>query len=240
MKQVSSALPDWRRPPALPRLQSDTDFVLGFDLVVTCNVDRIVEETLGEVLYHHPKKYLIISRASGFNVKLRSQYREHIVGDEGGQILHGIDLHPHPEPVTDEKADRVLQALSTSVDISSPTLQAFYLLITASSKVFRDIHGFVPGSGRAAVYLAGHEEDVMAEATAIASRRGLSVQLNEDDLRVCCEKGWSELHLTSKVLGAMMSLEGTKLLQSTGRPVNACLFGMIAQVALGDAVELEA
>jgi hypothetical protein len=78
----------------------------------------------------------------------------------------------------------VLQALSTSVDISSPTLQAFYLLITASSKVFRDIHGFVPGSGRAAVYLAGHEEDVMAEATAIASRRGLSVQLNEDDLRV--------------------------------------------------------
>jgi hypothetical protein len=90
-----------------------------------------VEETLGEVLYHRefvvrnstsdqcstmhagelttcadPKKYLIISRASGFNVKLRSQYREHIVGDEGGQILHGIDLHPHPEPVTDEKADR--------------------------------------------------------------------------------------------------------------------------------------
>jgi hypothetical protein len=94
-------------------------------------VDRVVEETLGEVLFHRefvvrnsylgtvlylitgelttwvdPKKYLIISRASGFNVKFRSQYREHIVGDEGGQILHGIDLHPHPEPVTAEKVDR--------------------------------------------------------------------------------------------------------------------------------------
>lgn len=90
-----------------------------------------MEETLGEVLYRRefvvrnstseivryimtgeltflvdPKKYLIISRASGFNVKLRSQYREHIVGDEGVQILHGIDLHPHPEPVTAEKVDR--------------------------------------------------------------------------------------------------------------------------------------
>lgn len=55
-----------------------------------------------------------------------------------------------------------------------------------------------------------------------------------------CEKGWSELHLTSKVLGAMMALEGRTLLRSTGRPVNACLFGMMAQVALGEAVELEA
>lgn len=78
----------------------------------------------------------------------------------------------------------VLEALSTSVDISSPMLQAFLLLITASCKVFQDIHGFVPGSSRHAVYLSGHEEDVMAEAAAIASRRGLSVQLNEDDLRI--------------------------------------------------------
>jgi hypothetical protein len=74
--------------------------------------------------------------------------------------------------------------LSTSVDISSPILQAFFLLITSSVKVFQDIHGFVPGSGRAAVYLSGHEGEVLTEATTIASRRGLSVKLNEDDLRV--------------------------------------------------------
>ncbi|OJJ45025.1 hypothetical protein ASPZODRAFT_17941 [Penicilliopsis zonata CBS 506.65] len=209
-----------------------TEDVLSFSLAITMNAPREVEVFLGKILYEAPPRALIISRCDGFNVKMRSQYRSHKNLDDS-TVIEGIDLVPHPEDATPEKCERVSALLKEQFDLSSPSFQSGAALLYAAGAVFASVKGYQPAHRPGAVTLPGHEGEVIALIESIKAEKGLTVSVDEEDVRSCLANGFTGVPFTATLMGGMIAGEGITLLSSRGKPINVAIADLLARCALG-------
>ncbi|OJJ50324.1 hypothetical protein ASPZODRAFT_13410 [Penicilliopsis zonata CBS 506.65] len=214
-------------------VEGSADEIRQFSLVITLCVPREIELALGKILFEASRP-LIITRSNEFHGKMRSQFRVH--KDTSGPetvVLEGVELENRPEPPTMEKCERVRKAFAAAVDLSSPEMISFLLVVYASGSVFQTVQGYPAAHRPAAVSLAGHEAKVEAMIRKLIEEKGLThAVVDQEAIKTCCAHGWGALPLAGTVLGAFTATEAIILLTSSGRPLNTVPLNLAAGSAL--------